>query len=285
MSRSANVTKTPTGVLLRSDLGMFEVTGADVEAFVTKLVPLLDGSRDRAGIEAGLSGYSSASVAKFLDVLAERGLIEEVRAGTPDERWRGQVELLRRRASTGEDPMARLARARVLVAGSTPWSEVAADELLRAGIGAIAPLGGSAADPERDLILAAALPEDAAEIERIAQLAHRTRTRTLWSHLDAAHAVLGPLTVPGKTACRVCASFDVASPFGGTSGRGPRAAIAQRLLGHLLALEALEVLLGYTPTKLGGRALVQDVATFETTLHTLVRLPWCSVCGPRAATS
>jgi hypothetical protein len=51
------------------------------------------------------------------------------------------------------------------------------------------------------------------------------------------------------------------------------------MLGHLVALVALEILGEHAVTNLGGRALVQDLSTYETTLHTLVRLPWCQVCA------
>jgi hypothetical protein len=44
-------------------------------------------------------------------------------------------------------------------------------------------------------------------------------------------------------------------------------------------MEAIKVLSGYTRETLGGRVLIQDLGTFETRIHTLVRLPWCRVCG------
>jgi bacteriocin biosynthesis cyclodehydratase domain-containing protein len=52
-----------------------------------------------------------------------------------------------------------------------------------------------------------------------------------------------------------------------------------QLLGQLVAMEALKVLSAYTPSRLGGRLLIQDLSTFETSRHTLVRLPWCRCCG------
>jgi molybdopterin-synthase adenylyltransferase len=92
--------------------------------------------------------------------------------------------------------------------------------------------------------------------------------------------VIGPLTIPGKTTCRVCAESLAVNPRrDARPAEGPRAAIMARLLGHLVALEVLAIVSGYTETKLGGRALIQDLTTFETKLATLVRLPWCRVCG------
>jgi hypothetical protein len=51
------------------------------------------------------------------------------------------------------------------------------------------------------------------------------------------------------------------------------------LLGHLVALEAVLVLSGCAPSSLGGRVQIEDLVAQESSLHTLVRIPWCKVCG------
>ncbi len=281
LSRSASLVPTAAGVLLRSDLGTFQITGAGAGAFLAQLAPLLDGSRDRDAVQAALGAYSPASVARFLDILAERGLLEE--APGLDAPGDGQRALFQRWSGSAAEAMDRLASARVLVAGAEPWGDAAAAELGAAGVGAIERFdAGSAieAGGEGCLVVAAVSPEDAAEAERIARAAHHAGVRTLWSHLDEGHAVLGPLTVPGRTACPVCAAAGgVNPPLGARPAPGPRAAIMARILGHLLAMEAVKVVSGYTPSSLGGRVLIQDTTTFETRIHTLARLPWCRVCG------
>jgi hypothetical protein len=100
---------------------------------------------------------------------------------------------------------------------------------------------------------------------------------TLWSHASQAGLVMGPLVVPDETASRVCASVDALNP--GLAGAGEASAVAMELLGHLTAMEALKVLTGYTSSTLGGRVVLLDAVTLESTYHTLVRLPWCRVCG------
>jgi hypothetical protein len=284
LSRAATLTRIPGGVLLRSDLGTFQITGADLQTFVGELVPLLDGSRDREAVVAALPRYAPASVARFLDLLAQRGLLEDEAARADDARRRGALAFLARWPGSPVEALDRLAKARVLLAGDEPWGEAAARALHHAGVRAIARFTGRAADTDDSLVVAAVSSEDVAMTEHVAGLAHRVGVRALWSHLAGSRAVVGPLTVPGRTACPICARSEALGPrLSEAPRRGPRAALMAELLGQLVALQVLAVTMGHTQTNLGGRALVQDLDTFETTLVTLVRLPWCRVCGAHAA--
>ncbi|HEV7213534.1 MAG TPA: molybdopterin biosynthesis protein, partial [Chloroflexota bacterium] len=86
------------GVMLRSDLGAFRLDGPDVSLFMTKLLPLLDGGRDRSAVATALAPYSQASVLGFLALLERHGLLEEVTdPGASDaERWSGQDAFFRK---------------------------------------------------------------------------------------------------------------------------------------------------------------------------------------------
>jgi hypothetical protein len=330
---SAGVTSTGAGVILRSDLGTFQITGPDLGAFLDQMVPLLDGSRDREALVQALSGYSRPSVTAFLDLLKERGLIEDVPSSAP--RWRGPEEFFRTWSAVPAEAMQRLARARVLVVGLEPWGAAAAIELAAAGIGALHVIDDGAvgpadtalrrghgeaalAAPRREILAAmvaeqapwcrveqspmgaldaaetliangpwsllvvAIPPGDSIQVERVARLAHRARVRSLWSHLAGTTAVLGPLVTPGKTACRICATVDALNPSLAEHGHpapAPRADVTGQILGHLVAMDALRVISEYTPSELGGRLLIEDHTTHETSFHTLVRFPSCRVCG------
>ncbi|MGK3994426.1 TOMM precursor leader peptide-binding protein [Sorangium sp. So ce1024] len=355
LSRSASITPTGVGVILQSDLGTFQLTGSDQRAFVERIVPLLDGSRDRQAVVEALPGYSPASVLRFLDLLEARGFIEaapDTAAPLDRERLRGQGEFLRRwPAASGAQQ--RLAGARVLVAGLEPWGTAAALALAASGVAALhlvddgvvgpgdaavlrergaAALGaprraavgalirgraprcrveesaaaaleagdlrspegrGDLRSPEErgdllspegrpHLIVAAVRADDEALLERVARFAHRARVVSLWSHLAGAAAVVGPLVFPGETACRLCAEARALNPAPAARPGGapaPPAGMMGQLLGQLAAMEALKAITAYTPSRLAGRRLVQDLCTFETSHHMLVRLPWCTVCG------
>jgi hypothetical protein len=91
MSPAASITSNDVGVLLRSDLGTFQLHGADVRLFVTDVEPLLDGTRDAAAVADSLSGYSRSSVLSFLELLRQRGLVETAsETAAADERRRPQ---------------------------------------------------------------------------------------------------------------------------------------------------------------------------------------------------
>jgi hypothetical protein len=298
LNPAAAITPTALGVCVRTDLETLMLGGADASAFVAEVAPLLDGTRDRAAISLALGGYSPRSVTALLDALEARGLVEAVpetpppsglEGGSPHRGRRGQEGFARAWSLGPEVLTARLAEARVLVVGRAPWCATAAIELQAAGVGAVRRAGDDdalerEAQASWSLLVAAVAPENLERIARIARFAHRARLISLWSHLAGTKALLGPLVMPGETACRLCATVEALNPPAARAeavdaGADPRHQGRERLLGHHLAMEALKVLSGYTISLLGGRLLIQDLATRESSRHTLVRVPWCRVCG------
>ncbi len=214
---SAALIPTALGLSIRSDLATFQLGGADAGVFLERVAPLLDGTRDRDAVIAALGGYSPASLAALLDALEARGLVEPVPADPGPAPRRGQEELFRAFGRDPADLSRRLAAARVLVVGRAPWCAVAAGELAAAGAGAVRRAGDdSALEAEAaapwDLVVAAVAPESTARLERIARFAHGAGVRSLWAHLGGTAAVVGPLVVPGETACRLCATAEALNP-------------------------------------------------------------------------
>jgi len=132
LSPSASITTTQSGVVLRSDLGTFQLHGDDVRLFVSQIVPLLDGTRDAAAVAAALSDYSVESVTNFLTLLQQKALVENV----PDSERRLAEDRFFQTFGKGEGAALReLADARVAIVGLEPWGAVAAIELAAAGVG------------------------------------------------------------------------------------------------------------------------------------------------------
>jgi ribosomal protein S12 methylthiotransferase accessory factor len=351
LSPSASITPTEAGVLLRSDLGTFQLDGRDVQLFITSIVPLLDGSHDREALADALRNYSRQSVMALLSLLEQQGIVETVPESpqTPhQQRWRGQEEFFQKWTDHPEQIVRILSEARVLVVGLEPWGVVAASELAASGVGTLHLLdagkithddllasriwgdrelglprsqalteylaetfpwcrttagpisispGNSLAldDSEWDLIIGATVADDLLLLQSLARFAHNSGVRSLIGNLEGLSAVVGPAVVPGKTACWNCARLRqlANSTYPQEAHTLQASLLTERakprtrtylapmgpMLGHLLALQALQLISEYTPSKLVGRLLVQNLVTLETTYHTVTRMPWCEVCG------
>jgi molybdopterin-synthase adenylyltransferase len=269
LSPAAAVTLTHAGTVLRSDFAMLGVQGPDAKALVERVLPLLDGTRDLAAIAALLPEYSPESVASLLAALAKRGFVEAPGMG-PSARF------FQACSGGGRDLSAALREARVRFAGSASFVERAMSELRDAGAGEVSRFEQAGIEGA-SLLVAAFATGDGRAVPELAALAHERGVMSLWAELRGSLFTLGPLVAPGETACRVCASVDALHPRERPSGPAPWG--AERLSGSLLALAAVEAVTGFGASRLCGRRLSEDLRTRESTLTTLVRLPWCRVCG------
>ncbi|MFT3770606.1 MAG: hypothetical protein QM820_34710 [Minicystis sp.] len=183
-----------------------------------------------------------------------------------------------------------LAEARVVVVGRSRWARAAARELSAAGVGAMETPSGPgeaedaiAAKQPAALVIAARAGEGT---ERIARAAHAAKVTSLWAGRSGSILAMGPLVVPGQTACAACAldeSLNPAPPRQIANHPTSMDEARDGLLGHLVALEAIKVITRYAPSRLGGRMVVQDLAAWTSSTCTLVRLPWCRICGDGGA--
>jgi ribosomal protein S12 methylthiotransferase accessory factor len=146
-----------------------------------------------------------------------------------------------------------------------------------------------------NLLVGTLASNDLAGQLRLARVAHEAFLPSLFVHLDGMKAMVGPAVLPGKTACWNCCRLRMLA-----NADHPEAAHAlQRawvdrpptprrwmslapmapLVGHIVALQALKLLTGCGARECLGRLLVQNLITLERTLHTVVPMPWCEVCG------
>ncbi|MHB8732207.1 MAG: TOMM precursor leader peptide-binding protein [bacterium] len=176
------------------------------------------------------------------------------------------------------------------LAEAAPWCRVTAGPPTVTEAGELAP-------PKADwhLVVGTGGRDQLGLFRSVARYAQARNIRSLYGCIDGLEAVVGPAVLPGKTACWNCArlrrlanvdrpaeTHALQTAFLAQHGAAPLhtyLAPAAPLVGHLVALEALKLLSGYTPSHLVGRILVQDLVTLETTSHVLIRMPWCEVCG------
>jgi ribosomal protein S12 methylthiotransferase accessory factor len=131
------------GVVLHSDMGDVGLPGGDALLLAKKVLPLLDGSRDRNEVVDTISTDLRPSAVAFINLLERYGLLEALSDGgdlsNPPilPRWEDQQRFLRAWSEEPTGTMQRLQAANVLILGLEPWGAVAAGELAAAGIGAL----------------------------------------------------------------------------------------------------------------------------------------------------
>lgn len=215
-------------------------------------------------------------------------------------------DLLGARAFTGGD----LGRGRAaalwdVLAQAAPGCDVSTGPLIAEAEGTLRLAGA-----RWDLVITA-LPADDLLVHRsAARFAHADGAPSIGACLEGLLAVVGPAVIPGETACWECARHRrlANSPRAAADREIHAAFLAERparrtptylaptagLLGHMLAAAALEQLTTSKAgrpspggaqagsaggSRLAGKLLVRDLTTLRTSIHTVLRLPWCDVCG------
>jgi bacteriocin biosynthesis cyclodehydratase domain-containing protein len=269
---------------------VLRLEGAAVRALLSRLLPLLDGTRPIAEIAAALGAADEEPVRRALETLAESGVLV---GGPPAEcgaELRATAHLLAAERDASPAAVAgRLADAAVGVVGSSAAAGEAARLLRRSGIARVERRGWDGSDD--DVFLVAPSPgEAAAELDAWNRRA--VVLGTPWLQLlpyDGCFVAIGPLYVPGDTGCRECYRLRRAAALGigtlsdaldaspTTAGAGPAvetAAAAVAVL-HLLRWLAL-----------GDAALPGVLFALEPrggvriTTHRVLRVPRCPVCSP-----
>jgi ribosomal protein S12 methylthiotransferase accessory factor len=150
------------------------------------------------------------------------------------------------------------------------------------------------ADTRWDLVLACVPGDDLFVLQAVARFAHAAKVTSLSAHLEGLEAVIGPAVLPGRTACWNCARVrrlaagkrrqDQALHAALLASRAPRRARTYLgpmpgALGHALALAAIDLLGSAEGAAVTGRILIENLITLETSLHAVLPLPDCDVCG------
>jgi len=227
------------------------------------LLGLLDGSRDREQVLAAARehGMPGPVAERILDVLAAAGALDDFPAGTvraiPAER-RAQlaaelaaVSLARGDCDGGASALARRRAAGVQIGGRSRIGPVIAEILTAAGVGAVTvcvprePGGTGPGEPTLVVLTDRPPPEE------IARLMER-RVPHLAVAAAEAIGIVGPLVLPGRTACLRCQDFtradrDPAWPLilAQLPGREPAAPACDAALAAAVAAHAAAQALGY----------------------------------------
>ena len=262
-----------------------ELNGRAVRALLPRLIPLLDGTRTVQEIVGILGAAAEAPIASALALLDDHGLLVE----GPGRESAGACYVAAVCSSTPDAVSSALASSRVATLGSAPTAAEVSSLLESAG--AVETTSAPIDDPETEADLIVAAPA-AEEVEHLAGLNEgRLRDATPWLVLlptDGRFAAVGPLYVPGQTACHACYLLR----RGATSGyeqdfallerrpvRAPMPAAANTIAAGLAALICLRWLGARDPTLPGVLYALELQGPFALTRHRVLRVPRCPACA------
>ena len=152
-----------------------------------------------------------------------------------------------------------------------------------------------AAAPPSLLALALDRPEPAF-LDRVNKMALDLSVPMLHSRINGTEGIVGPLVVPGKTACLKChhlrmiRNYDFYDEYveweqwiegEGKYKRSPAATIGPftSIVAGLAALEIIKRLSGFYEPELFGKFLKINALTLEIIPHKVLRIPRCPSCG------
>ena len=252
-------------MLLEHGGSLVTLEGKAAGLLLPRLVPLLDGTRTVEQIVHDLGPAIEPSIRRALALLDEHGLILDGQ-GVPIGSS-GEAALYAAAAAVGRRPPAlatqRLREGRVGVAGRSPVAGDVARLLTEAGVGGVERGGAELAGAGLDLLVAA---PDCTETELLLEVNSRTvEAEQPWLQViphDGRVVVVGPLFLPGRSACHECyrlrraAASDYEDDFElveRVPGRGAEPAALTAVSAGLATLLAIRWLASSDPT-LPGRA-------------------------------
>jgi bacteriocin biosynthesis cyclodehydratase domain-containing protein len=260
--------------------------GAAVRALVARLLPLLDGTRTVAELGDRLGLPVEPALANALRVLAERGLL--VDGPRPDGPLRGTAEEIAAACRLSPGPVAAaLAAARVGVAGESRVADEVERLLAAAGL-AVERVAVRQADPLGLLVVAPAHEQLSGLHDVNAQA---LASGTPWFQVlpyDGRIVAVGPLFLPGTTACRTCFQLRRAAVlrFGSIEEtlaaeplRAPAGPALETLAAAVAGVVALRWLGARDPYLPGILHAVELEYGPRVTAHRVLRVPRCPDCS------
>lgn len=279
--------------LVESGGTVVTLEGQAAQALLPRLLPLLDGTRTLAELAAELGPAIAPAIDQALALLdANRLLTDGAVAGMPDDvtaaaRFAAAVT----RRGTEESAAHAVVQARVAVLGSGPTAAEARRQLELLGIGRVDACDIDDEPAEDALVLAV---PDRRELDALAAVNDRALARsTPWLQVlpfDGRVLVVGPLYLPGSSACHRCFLLRRAACSGYEDDfdlvdRVPiRASCPAPLTSigvGLAALMALRWVTANDPTLPGSLYAVELHTVVRIAASRLLRVPRCPACGSR----
>lgn len=179
-----------------------KIAGLRAVPLLSELLPLLDGRRTVEEIHRALPDWDRAAITRVLTLLADNGLM----AWTgPPEVTNEEEHLLTALGALREgEPV--VSRSRLGVVGSGALADEVSGLCRRSGVMHLVPLAWDMGPTEElDLVIAAPDGKDLPHLDRWNHLMlDRRRPWILVLPFDGVFGAVGPLFIPGETACYAC---------------------------------------------------------------------------------
>jgi bacteriocin biosynthesis cyclodehydratase domain-containing protein len=279
--------------VLRFAGSVLEFEGAAAKRLLPHLLPLLDGTRTVDEVVGELGEAVRPAVEHALSLLRAHDLIT---AGTPPDAavgGRRTTELLAAVDAAGRtlaDLHARLVAVEVRVLGTGPAAQPVARLLQASDVLAVDRLAWDDEPPVDGLVVAVPRSEELADLA-----AWNRRAVGPWLQVlpfDGRLAAVGPVFVPGQTACHECfllrRDSTIAPMPDRSQGRHSGSPALDAVVAGLAAHIALRWLVAGDHADAGVLLAVEPGAELRCTRHFVYRVPRCPACSPvaqRAAAS
>jgi bacteriocin biosynthesis cyclodehydratase domain-containing protein len=274
------------------------IEGAAASQLLPALLPLLDGNRTVAEIEATLGAAIAPAIRQALAGLEQAGVLTD---GPPlrDRSANGSetaiAELLSQSSPAGDSPSdvaESLRRSTVAICGSGESADALAGILEACGLASVDRVGLADLHPDaraNELLVVAPAPPELAVLVEVNELAlERALPWLQVVPFDGHAACAGPLFLPGATCCQTCFRLRRAS----TSGYRAELAALERIpasygvarpvagiVAGLAAIVALRWLNGRDACLPGRVWTVELWPTPSVSEHVAYRVPRCPTCS------
>lgn len=277
---------------LRYAGSVLEFDGAAAERLLPHLLPLLDGSRTVDDVVAELGEPVRPAVEHALSLLRAHDLLTAQAPAGAAAGARRCAELLAATDRAGRavaELHARLVQVEVHVLGSGPAAEPLGRLLQASGCSGVESLAWNEPPPDAFVV---AVPASG-EVELLEEW--NRRARAPWLQVlpyDGRLAAVGPVVVPGQTACHDCyrhrRDSTIAALPDRTTGAYAGAPALDATLAGLAAHVTLRWLAAGDVADAGVLLAVELAPELRCTRHFVHRVPRCATCSPtrrRAAAS
>ncbi len=280
-------------VTLRFGKSLLELEGRAASTLLPELLPLLDGTRTVDEIVAALGAPIRPAIEHALALLDEHGLLTEAPARELHDGGRRSAELLAATDTRGRSPRElaqRLRESRVAIVGTARSAEEVARLLRLAGVAVVERTEWTEPLPAATELALAAPHGD--ELSLLDAWNERMLDAAVpWLQLlpfDGALAAVGPLFLPGETACHRCYRLRRAAhlPRGGDPlgpGHYPSAPALDAVQAGLTATVALRWLADAGGLDAGVLLALEAAPELTLTRHLVYRVPRCPACSPAQA--